>query len=110
MTRVLRIAGFLMILAGGLLAASWFIEPLRELWPMLLELPLPIRIGLAVAGLGLLIVRRVVREHGGEIEIESQPNHGTTIHILLPRGPKPVRLLQSSDRVIDLEPFESQPS
>jgi len=56
MTRVLRIAGFLMILAGGLLAASWFIEPLRELWPMLLELPLPIRIGLAVAGLGLLIV------------------------------------------------------
>ena len=61
-------------------------------------------------GLGLLIVRRVVREHGGEIEIESQPDHGTTIHILLPRGPKPVRLLESSDRVIDLEPFESQPS
>lgn len=56
MSRVLRIAGFLMIAAGGLLAASWFIEPLRELWPMLLELPPAIRIGLAVAGLGLLIV------------------------------------------------------
>ena len=56
MTRVLRITGFLMILAGGLLVASWFIEPLRELWPMLLELPLPVRIGLAVAGIGLLVV------------------------------------------------------
>lgn len=56
MTSVLRITGFLMMLAGGLLAASWFIEPLRELWPMLLSLPLPIRIGLAVAGIGLVVV------------------------------------------------------
>jgi hypothetical protein len=56
MTRVLRIAGFLMMLVGILLAGSWFIDPLRELWPMLLELPLPIRIGLGIAGLGLLIV------------------------------------------------------
>jgi hypothetical protein len=56
MTRVLRITGFLMMLAGGLLAASWFIDPLRELWPALLALPLPIRIGLGIAGLGLLIV------------------------------------------------------
>lgn len=61
-------------------------------------------------GLGLLIVRRVVREHGGEIEIESQPGHGTTIHILLPRGPKPVRLLESSDRIIELDSIESDPS
>jgi PAS domain S-box-containing protein len=55
----------------------------------------------AGTGLGLLIVRRVIREHGGEIEIESEPDVGTSIHILLPRGPKPVRLLESS--VIDID-------
>jgi len=54
-------------------------------------------------GLGLLIVRRVVREHGGEIEIESEPDAGTTIHIHIPRGPKPVRLLESTDKVIDID-------
>lgn len=56
MIRLLRIVGFLLIIAGLLLAASWFIEPLRELWPLLLDLPLPIRIGLIVAGIGLLVV------------------------------------------------------
>ncbi|MFC7338247.1 sensor histidine kinase [Haloferula chungangensis] len=54
-------------------------------------------------GLGLLIVRRVVREHGGEIEIESEPDAGTTIHIHIPRGPKPVRLLETKDKVIDID-------
>ncbi len=54
-------------------------------------------------GLGLLIVRRVVREHGGEIEIESEPEAGTTIHIHIPRGPKPVRLLETKDKVIDID-------
>lgn len=54
-------------------------------------------------GLGLLIVRRVVREHGGEIEIESEPDVGTTIHIHIPRGPKPVRLLETADKVIDID-------
>ena len=55
------------------------------------------------SGLGLLIVRRVVREHGGEIEIQSEPGSGTRVLIHLPRGPKPVRLLESHDRVIDVE-------
>ena len=54
-------------------------------------------------GLGLLIVRRVVREHGGEIEIQSEPGAGTRILIHLPRGPKPVRLLEAADRVIDID-------
>jgi hypothetical protein len=56
MIRLMRIVGFLLIVIGLLLAGSWFIEPLRLLWPMLLELPMPIRIGLAIAGIGLLIV------------------------------------------------------
>jgi uncharacterized membrane protein len=54
--KLLRILGFLLIIAGTLLAASWFIEPLRQLWPMLVDLPLPIRIGLIVSGIGLLVV------------------------------------------------------
>ncbi|MFU8832208.1 MAG: hypothetical protein ACNA7J_08645 [Wenzhouxiangella sp.] len=53
---ILRIAGMIMIVAGGLLAASWFIEPLRELWPMLLALPLPIKVGLAVSAIGVIVV------------------------------------------------------
>jgi uncharacterized membrane protein len=56
MIRLLRIVGFLLIAAGLLLAASWFIEPLRQVWPLLLDLPLPIRIGLVVAGIGVLVV------------------------------------------------------
>ena len=56
MIKLLRIVGFLLMAAGLALAASWFIEPLRQVWPLLLDLPLPIRIGLVVAGIGLLVV------------------------------------------------------
>ncbi|MEZ5329356.1 MAG: ATP-binding protein [Verrucomicrobiales bacterium] len=45
-------------------------------------------------GLGLLIVRRIVREHGGELGVTSEAEVGTTITIHLPRGPKPVRMLE----------------
>jgi uncharacterized membrane protein len=55
-TSLLRVVGFVMIVAGLLLAASWFIEPLRQFWPLLLELPLPIRVGLMISGVGLLVV------------------------------------------------------
>ncbi|TAE75781.1 MAG: PAS domain-containing protein [Verrucomicrobia bacterium] len=54
-------------------------------------------------GLGLLIVRRVVREHGGEIEIQSEAGAGTRILIHLPRGPKPVRLLEPPLSIIDID-------
>lgn len=60
MIKLLRIVGFLLIAVGLALAASWFIEPLRQLWPLLLDLPLPIRIGLLVAGVGLLVVLATV--------------------------------------------------
>ena len=46
------------------------------------------------SGLGLLIVRRIVREHGGEIEIESNEGKGMRVTIHLPFGDKRIRLLQ----------------
>lgn len=44
-------------------------------------------------GLGLLIVRRIIREHGGEIELESREKEGTTVNIYLPLGEKRMRYL-----------------
>lgn len=46
-------------------------------------------------GLGLLIVRRIIREHGGEIEIQSQPDQGSVILIHLPHTAPGPRLLPS---------------
>lgn len=48
-------------------------------------------------GLGLLIVRRIIREHGGEIEIQSRPDEGTLILIRLPHTAPSPRLLPSPD-------------
>jgi two-component system, sporulation sensor kinase E len=45
------------------------------------------------SGLGLLIVRRIVQEHGGEIEIESNEKKGVAVTIHLPTGDKRIRLL-----------------
>jgi signal transduction histidine kinase len=47
----------------------------------------------AGSGLGLLIVRRIVREHGGEIEIESNEGKGVRVSIHLPHGDRRTRLL-----------------
>ncbi|MEY3895516.1 MAG: hypothetical protein RLZZ214_1035 [Verrucomicrobiota bacterium] len=56
------------------------------------------------SGLGLLIVRRIIREHGGQIAIESEENQGTRVLIHLPHAERPVRLLGAPepDPVIDL--------
>jgi len=47
------------------------------------------------SGLGLLIVRRIIREHGGEIEIQSKPQQGTSVLIHLPHTAPSPRLLPS---------------
>jgi signal transduction histidine kinase len=47
------------------------------------------------SGLGLLIVRRIVRAHGGEVAIESTEGKGLTLTIRLPRLDQRVRFLES---------------
>ncbi|HLW36345.1 MAG TPA: ATP-binding protein [Chthoniobacterales bacterium] len=46
-------------------------------------------------GLGLLIVRRIVREHGGELSIESSAGKGLTVTIRLPLVDRRVRMLEA---------------
>ena len=48
-------------------------------------------------GLGLLIVRRIVREHGGELSIESSQGQGLTLTIRLPYIEKRVRMLEAGN-------------
>jgi PAS domain S-box-containing protein len=45
------------------------------------------------SGLGLLIVRRIIRDHGGEIGIESSVGKGTTVTVSLPTTDRRVRML-----------------
>ena len=47
-------------------------------------------------GLGLMIVQRIVREHGGTIEVESDKDRGTTFRVKLPVHEKRMRLLEAS--------------
>ena len=45
------------------------------------------------SGLGLMIVQRIVQDHGGQIEVFSDENKGTTFTILLPVNEQRIRLL-----------------
>jgi PAS domain S-box-containing protein len=47
------------------------------------------------SGLGLMIVQRIVRAHGGRIEMESQVGKGTTFRIWLPLHERKPRLLDA---------------
>ncbi len=48
------------------------------------------------SGLGLLIVRRIVREHGGELALESEAGKGTTVTCYFPLAERKLRLLETS--------------
>jgi len=47
------------------------------------------------SGLGLMIVQRIVRAHGGRIELESKVGRGTTFRIWLPLHERKPRLLEA---------------
>jgi two-component system, sporulation sensor kinase E len=49
------------------------------------------------SGLGLLIVRRIVREHGGELSIESSQGKGLTLTIRLPYIENRIRMLEEGE-------------
>ena len=49
--------------------------------------------GAAGNGLGLMVCRRIVRAHGGEIDVESKEGEGTRFTVRLPRLEKRVRRL-----------------
>jgi signal transduction histidine kinase len=50
------------------------------------------------SGLGLLIVRRIVREHGGELSIESSQGNGLILTIRLPFIDKRIRMLEAGNQ------------
>jgi PAS domain S-box-containing protein len=47
------------------------------------------------SGLGLMIVQRIIEDHGGEIELASKPEAGTCFKIRLPRNERRVRMLNT---------------
>ncbi|MDF1861748.1 MAG: ATP-binding protein [Verrucomicrobiales bacterium] len=59
------------------------------------------------SGLGLMIVHRIVSEHGGEVQFQSREGTGTEVTVFLPRAERLVRVLpehsESEATVIDVD-------
>ncbi|MDR1497738.1 MAG: GHKL domain-containing protein [Puniceicoccales bacterium] len=48
-------------------------------------------------GLGMMVVARILRAHGGDLDVESTPGHGTTITTRFPQKHRRVRLLPAAE-------------
>ena len=63
----------------------------------------------AGSGLGLMIVQRIIHEHGGEAQFRSEVGEGTEVSVFLPRAERLVRFLpeqsEAPSPVIDIDPI-----
>ena len=50
------------------------------------------------SGLGLMIVQRIIQDHGGRMDVHSEPGVGTTFTVFLPLDERRVRLLKPHSR------------
>jgi two-component system, sporulation sensor kinase E len=50
------------------------------------------------SGIGLMIVQRIIQDHGGRIDVHSEPGVGTTFTVFLPVDERRVRLLKPHKR------------
>ena len=55
------------------------------------------------SGLGLMIVQRIIQDHGGRIDVNSEPGVGTTFTVFLPLDERRVRLLKPHSRKTEPE-------
>ncbi len=53
------------------------------------------------SGLGMMIVQRIMRDHGGEIEINSEPARGTRLTLRFPREDARLNLLEAPEQVAE---------
>lgn len=56
MTGGLRTFGYLLVFVGAAILLGWFFEPLRAIWNALQALPLPLRVGGGVVGIGFAFI------------------------------------------------------
>lgn len=56
MIQAIRYSGIALVILGTIVLISWSFEPLRALWPVVLALPMPVRLGLLIACVGLAIL------------------------------------------------------
>jgi two-component system, sporulation sensor kinase E len=52
------------------------------------------------SGIGLMVVQRIISEHGGHIEIESDVGRGTTFRMRLPLRDRRIRLLEAAKQEV----------